>query len=199
MSVRKNKPTERVVKMSNSNSVVKPKYKAGDVVIALESLTNLLTQGKEYIVGNVAYGCQLLLVETDDGNTNELYAWRFKLKEEENSVATDEVMYRQLSSGYIFNLLFKGETQCVLKRQCDGTEISVHVENLYPPLFRQCTKEDVKAIAKQQKKNEDLGVLANVTDEIRKFLNDNYVICHASVNRDTKGLVEYTIMLGESL
>lgn len=187
--------------MSDCNSVVKPEFKAGDVVIALESLPNLLTQGKEYIVGNVAYNCQLLLVETDNGNTNELYAWRFKLKEEEkvNSVATDEVMYRQLSSGYIFSLLFKGETQCVLKRQCDGTEISVHVENLYPPLFRQCTKEDVKAIAKQQKKNEDLGVLANVTDEIRKLLDDNYVICHANVNRDTKGLVEYVIMLGESL
>ena len=187
--------------MSNSNSVVKPKYKAGDVVIALESLPNLLTQGKEYIVGNVVYNGRLLLVETDNGYTNELYAWRFKLKEEEkvNSVATDEVMYRQLSSGYIFNLLFKGETQCVLKRQCDGTEISVHVENLYPPLFRQCTKEDVKAIAKQQKKNEDLGVLANVTDEIRKLLDDNYSICYVKVNREVKGLVEYTIMLGENV
>ena len=185
--------------MSNDNSVVKPKYKVGDVVIALESLPNLLTQGKEYIVGNVAYNWQLLLVETDNGYTNELYAWRFKLKEEEkvNSVATDEVMYRQLSSGYIFNLLFKGETQCVLKRQCDGTEISVHVENLFPPLFRQCTKEDVKAIAKQQKKNEDLYALASVTDEIRKLLDDNHVMCHASVNRETKGLVEFNIMMGE--
>lgn len=183
--------------MNNEVGVVKPKYKVGDVVIALESLPNLLTQGKEYIVGNVAYNWQLLLVETDDGNTNELYAWRFKLKEEVNSVATEEVMYCQLSSGYIFNLLFKGETQCVLKRQCDGTEISVHVENLFPPLFRQCTKEDVKAIAKQAKKNEDLGVLANVTDEIRKLLDDNYVICHANINRDTKGLVEFNIMMGE--
>ncbi len=187
--------------MSNSNSVVKPKYKAGDVVIALESLPNLLTLGKEYIVGNVVYNGRLLLVETDNGYTNELYAWRFKLKEEEkvNSVATDEVMYLQLGSGYIFNLLFKGETQCVLKRQCDGTEISVHVENLYPPLFRQCTKEDVKAIAKQQKKKEDLGVLANVTDEIRKLLDDDYVICHVQADKTQKGLVEYTIMLGESL
>lgn len=187
--------------MNNDSSVEKPEFNIGDVVVALESLTNLLTQGKEYIVGNVVYNGRLLLVETDNGYTNELYAWRFKLKEEEkvNSVATDEVMYRQLSSGYIFNLLFKGETQCVLKRQCDGTEISVHVENLYPPLFRQCTKEDVKAIAKQQKKNEDLGVLANVTDEIRKLLDDNYVICHANVNRDTKGLVEVVVMLGESV
>lgn len=187
--------------MNNDNSRVKPKFNVGDIVVALASVENLLTKGKAYVIGNVTYNGQLLLVETDNGYTNELYAWRFKLKEEEkvNSVATEEVMYCQLSSGYIFNLLFKGETQCVLKRQCDGTEISVHVENLYPPLFRQCTKEDVKAIAKQAKKNEDLGVLANVTDEIRKLLDDNHVICHTTVNRDTKGLVEYTIMLGESV
>ena len=176
-------------------------FKKGDVVVALASVENLLTEGKEYVVGKVTYNSQLLLVETDNGYTNEMYSWRFKLKEEKivNEVATEEVMYCQLSSGYIFNLLFKGETQCVLKRQCDGTEISVHVENLFPPLFRQCTKEDVKAIAKQAKKNEDLGVLASVTDEIRKLLDDNYVICHANVNRDTKGLVEVTVMLGESV
>ena len=187
--------------MNNDSSVENPDFNVGDVVVALKSITNLLTQGKEYIVGNVVYNGRLLLVETDNGYTNELYAWRFKLKEEVkvNSVATDEVMYLQLSSGYIFNLLFKGNTQCVLKRQCDGTEISVHVENLYPPLFRQCTKEDVKAITKQQKKNEDLGVLASVTGEVRNLLDSNHVICHTTVNRDTKGLVEYTIMLGESL
>ena len=111
----------------------------------------------------------------------------------------EKEQYLECRTGGVYDLLFKGETQCVLKRQCDGTEISVHVENLYPPLFRQCTKEDVKAIAKQQKKNEDLGVLANVTSEIRKLLDSNHVICHVSANRDTKGLVEYTLMLGESL
>lgn len=176
-------------------------FKQKDTVIVTSNngVTKELTVGKEYIVQGTGQG--EIMISCDIGKLAWYYSSRFKLKEEEkvNSVATDEVMYRQLSSGYIFNLLFKGDTQCVLKRQCDGTEISVHVENLYPPLFRQCTKEDVKVIAKQQKKNEDLGVLTNVTDEIRKLLDDNYVICHATVNRDTKGLVEYTIMLGESL
>lgn len=176
-------------------------FKQKDTVIVTSNngVTKELTIGKEYIVQGTGQG--EIMISCDSGKLAWYYSSRFKLKEEDkvNSVAIDEVMYRQLSSGYIFNLLFKGETQCVLKRQCDGTEISVHVENLYPPLFRQCTKEDVKAIAKQQKKNEDLGVLANVTDEIRKLLDDNYVMCHANVNRDTKGLVEYTIMLGESV
>jgi len=176
-------------------------FKQKDTVIATSNngVTKELTVGKEYIVQGTGQG--EIMISCDIGKLAWYYSSRFKLKEEDkvNSVAIDEVMYRQLSSGYIFNLLFKGETQCVLKRQCDGTEISVHVENLYPPLFRQCTKEDVKAIARQQKKNEDLGVLANVTDEIRKLLDDNHVICHANVNRDTNGLVEFTIMLGESL
>ena len=176
-------------------------FKQKDTVIVTSNngVTKELTVGKEYIVQGTGQG--EIMISCDIGKLAWYYSSRFKLKEEDkvNSAATDEVMYLQLGSGYIFSLLFKGETQCVLKRQCDGTEISVHVENLYPPLFRQCTKEDVKAIAKQQKKNEDLGVLANVTDEIRKLLDDNYVICHANVNRDTKGLVEYTIMLGESV
>lgn len=176
-------------------------FKKGDIVVAasINGVTNELTIGKDYWVHDTAKG--EVMIKCDIGKLAWYYSSRFKLKEEVkvNSVATDEVMYLQLSSGYIFNLLFKGETQCVLKRQCDGTEISVHVENLYPPLFRQCTKEDVKAIAKQQKKKEDLGVLANVTDEIRKLLDDNHVICHANVNRDTKGLVEVVVMLGESV
>ena len=175
-------------------------FKKGDVVVATDiEDTYYLTLGKEYHVQEV--DDEYVFILSDENLVTWYNCCRFKLKEENivNSVATEEVMYCQLGSGYIFNLLFKGETQCVLKRQCDGTEISVHVENLYPPLFRQCTKEDVKAIAKKQKKKEDLGVLANVTDEIRKLLDDNYVICHANVNRDTKGLVEYTIMLGESV
>lgn len=184
-------------------SDVKSGFKQCDIIVCVsnDGVVKELTTGNEYMVQDVNNALGEVLLYCDIGKLAWYYSSRFKLKEEEkvNSVATDEVMYRQLSSGYIFNLLFKGETQCVLKRQCDGTEISVHVENLYPPLFRQCTKEDVKVIAKQQKKNEDLGVLANVTDEIRKLLDDNYVICHANVNRDTKGLVEFNIMVGESV
>ncbi len=180
--------------MSNSNSVVKPKY---NVVIALESLPNLLTQGKEYIVGNVAYGCQPLLVEADNGNTTELCAWRFKLKEE--NVVTNKretKQYYEQRTGLVYDLVFQGERLTILKAVLSGSEVVVDIENLENTYhFIPYTK----AMQKQAKHNEDLGVLANVTDEIRKLLDDNHVICHANVNRDTKGLVEYTIMLGESV
>ena len=89
----------------------------------------------------------------------------------------------------------KGDTLAILKGVQDGREITVNVEYLPSTNFVQLTKE----MQKQQKKNEDLGVLANVTSEIRKLLDSNHVICHVSANRDTKGLVEYNIMLGESL
>ena len=182
--------------MNNSNSVVKPKYKAGDVVIALESLPNLLTQGKEYVVGNVAYNWQLLLVETDNGNTNELYAWRFKLKEEGkvNEVNIEKEQYIEHFTGRVYDLVFKGNRTYVLRCVSDEQEVCCyesHLKSIFTPL----TKE----MQKQQKKNEDLGVLANVTDEIRKLLDDNYSICHVNLNREMKGLVECTIMLGENV
>lgn len=180
--------------MNNGSSVVKPKYKAGDVVIALESLPNLLTQGKEYIVGNVAYNWQLLLVETDNGNTNELYAWRFKLKEEVKVKEVEKELYQSNSDGRVYEIVFKGDYCVVLKNTMTGDESFCTIEQL-SIYFHTYTKE----CGKQAKKNEDLGVLANVTDEIRKLLDDNHVICHVSANRDTKGLVEYTIMLGESV
>ena len=180
--------------MNNSNSVVKPKYKAGDVVIALESLPNLLTQGKEYVVGNVAYNWQLLLVETDDGNTNELYAWRFKLKEDNVVNEVEKELYQSNRDGRVYEVVFKGNYCVVLKNTMTGDESFCTVEQL-SVYFHTYTKE----YAKQQKKNEDLGVLANVTDELRKLLDDNHVICHTTVNRDTKGLVEFSIMLGESV
>lgn len=182
--------------MSACSSVVKPKYKAGDVVIALESLPNLLTQGKEYIVGNVAYNWQLLLVETDDGNTNELYAWRFKLKEEEkvNEVNVEKEQYVEHFTGRVYDLVFKGNRTYVLRCVSDEQEVCCYESHL-KSIFTPITKE----MQKQQKKKEDLGVLANVTSEIRKLLDSNHVICHVSANRDTKGLVEYTIMLGESV
>jgi hypothetical protein len=180
--------------MNNSNSVVKPKYKAGDVVIALESLPNLLTKGKEYIVGNVSYSC-LLLVETDNGYTNEIYAWRFKQKEEEKVNEVDKEQYVEMSTSMVYDVAYKGDTLAILKGVQDGREITVNVEYLPSTHFVRLTKE----MQKQQKKNEDLGVLANVTDEIRKLLDDNHVICHTTVNRDTKGLVEVVVMLGESV
>lgn len=173
-----NRLTERVAKMNDDNSVVKPKFNVGDVVVALESIPNLLTQGKEYIVGNVFYDC------------------RFKLKEEIVVSKVETKQYLELLTGLVYDLVFEGDRVNVLKAVLSGSEVVVNIDNLKAPhLFVPYTKQ----MQKQQKKNEDLGVLANVTDEIRKFLDDNYVICHANVNRDTKGLVEVIVMLGESV
>ena len=97
-------------------------------------------------------------------------------------------------TGYLYNLVYKGDVLAVLTDSKDGREIIVDLDCLSTHFFPY-----TEQMQKQQKKNEDLCVLANVTDEIRKLLDDNYVICHANVNRDTKGLVEYTIMLGESV
>jgi len=97
-------------------------------------------------------------------------------------------------TGYLYNLVYKGEVLAVLTDSKDGREIIVDLDCLSTHFFPY-----TEQMAKKQKKNEDLGVLASVTDEIRKLLDDNYVMCHATVNRDTKGLVEYTIMIGESL
>ena len=96
--------------------------------------------------------------------------------------------------GYLYNLVYKGEVLAVLTDSKDGREIIVDLDCLSTHFFPY-----TEQMQKQQKKNEDLGVLANVTDEIRKLLDDNYVICHANVNRDTKGLVEFNIMVGESV
>jgi len=96
--------------------------------------------------------------------------------------------------GYLYNLVYKGEVLAVLTDSKDGREIIVDLDCLSTHFFPY-----TKQMQKQHKKNEDLGVLANVTDEIRKLLDDNYVICHVQVNPDKKGLVEYTIMLGESV
>jgi len=97
-------------------------------------------------------------------------------------------------TGYLYNLVYKGEVLAVLTDSKDGREVIVDLDCLSTHFFPY-----TKQMQKQQKKNEDLSVLANVTDEIRKLLDDNYVICHTTVNRDTKGLVEFNIMVGEIL
>ena len=106
---------------------------------------------------------------------------------------SDKNKYISVKTGNVYTMVYSGEALCVLTDDRDGKEIIVDVES-FAKLFFPYTKQ----MQKQQKKNEDLGVLANVTEEIRKLLDDNHVICHANVNRDTKGLVEYMLMLGES-
>lgn len=188
MNVRKNKLTERVIKMSDLN-----KFKFGDVVIA----TNILdaweiTEGKEYTVLGVEDG---YIAITCDAKYNTYYReTRFKLKEEEKVNEVEKEQYVEHFTGRVYDLVFKGNRTYVLRCVSDEQEVCCyesHLKSIFTPL----TKE----MQKQQKKNEDLGVLANVTNEIRKLLDDNHVICHVNVNRDTKGLVEYTIMLGESV
>jgi len=170
-------------------------FKQKDTVIATSNngVTKELTVGKEYIVQGTGQG--EIMISCDIGKLAWYYSSRFKLKEEEAVNEVEKEQYIEMSTSLIYEVVYKGDTLAILKGVQDGREITVHVEYLPSTHFVQLTKE----MQKQQKKNEDLGVLANVTDEIRKLLDDNYVMCHATVNRDTKGLVEYTIMLGESV
>jgi len=100
--------------------------------------------------------------------------------------------YISVKTGNIFNLVYKGDVLCVVTDK-NGREVVIDT-NSFHAHFAPYTKE----MAKQAKYNEDLGTLANVTDEIRKLLDNGHVICHAKANSDIKGLVEYTIMVGES-
>lgn len=111
----------------------------------------------------------------------------------------EQEFFRCTNNYKIYSVVFKGESLTILKNITDGSEVACHNDNLPSYMFARCSEEDIKAITKQAKKKEDLSTLANVTDEVRKLLDDNYVICHANVNRDTKGLVEYVIMVGESV
>lgn len=100
--------------------------------------------------------------------------------------------YVAVQTGNIFNLVYKGDVLSVVTDK-DGRELIIDTDS-FNKHFAPYTKE----MAKQAKYSEDLGTLTNVADEIRKLLDGNYVICHAKANRDIAGLVEYTIMLGES-
>lgn len=173
-------------------------FKQGDIVVARQSYNYYLSKDKEYIVLSVPTDDKrLVTIRNDKGYNSDMFAHRFKLKEEiiVNEVNVEKEQYVEMSTSLVYEVAYKGETLAILKGVHDGREITVNVEYLPSTHFVQLTKE----MQKQQKKNEDLGVLANVTDEIRKLLDDNYVICHTTVNRDTKGLVEVVVMLGESL
>lgn len=170
-------------------------FKQKDTVFVTSNngVTKELTIGKEYIVQGTGQG--EIMISCDIGKLAWYYSSRFKLKEEEKVNKAEKEQYVEMSTSLVYEVVYKGDTLAILKGVRDGREITVNVEYLPSTNFVQLTKE----MQKQQKKNEDLGVLANVTDEIRKLLDSNHVICHVSANRDTKGLVEYTIMLGESL
>jgi hypothetical protein len=172
-------------------------FKQGDIVVARQSYNYYLSKDKEYIVLSVPTDDKrLVTIRNDKGYNSDMFAHRFKLKEEiiVNEVNVEKEQYIEHFTGRVYDLVFKGNRTYVLRCASDEQEVCCyesHLKSIFTPL----TKE----MQKQQKKNEDLGVLANVTDEIRKLLDDNHVICHANVNRDTKGLVEFNIMLGESV
>ena len=172
-------------------------FKQKDTVIVTSNngVTKELTIGKEYIVQGTGQG--EIMISCDIGKLAWYYSTRFKLKEEVivNEVNVEKEQYVEMSTSLVYEVAYRGDTLAILKGVQDGREITVHVEYLPSTHFVQLTKE----MQKQQKKNEDLGVLANVTDEIRKLLDDNYSICHVNLNREMKGLVECTIMLGENV
>lgn len=171
-------------------------FKKGDIIVAASNkdVTNELTIGKDYWVHDTAKG--EVMIKCDIGQLAWYYSSRFKLKEETVANEVDTKQYLELSTGLVYDLVFEGDRLNILKAVLSGSEVVVNIDNLKAPhLFVPYTKQ----MQKQQKKNEDLYVLANVTDEIRKLLDDGYAMCHANVNRDTKGLVEVTVMLGESV
>ena len=107
---------------------------------------------------------------------------------------SDKNKYISVKTGNVYTMVYSGEALCVLTDDRDGKEIIVDVES-FAKLFSLYTKR----MQKQAKMCEDLSALTNVTDEIRKLLDDNYSICHVNLNREMKGLVECTIMLGENV
>lgn len=162
-------------------------------VKCVSNLWSCVTHGKEYLAQRYS---DYYKIVCDDFIIRSYSKEYFIVVEETKMNEVETKQYLKLSTGLVYDLVFEGERLNVLKAVLSGSEGVVHIDDLKNPHF---FVPYTKQMKKQQKKNEDLGVLANVTDEIRKLLDDNHVICHASVNRDTKGLVEYTIMVGESV
>ena len=149
-----------------------------------------VTKGCVYTV--LSTDGQHLRLICDDGDCVTYHKDGFVDVEE---VDTKAEQYISVNTNTVYDVAFKGNKVSVLKSVKDGDETALLSEYLSDSnLFLPYTKE----MAKQAKYNEDLGTLANVTSEIRKLLDGGHVICHAKANRDIKGLVEYTIMLGES-
>ena len=183
MSVNENKLTERVIKMSDVKALKRVKCITDEYFY--------VTKGRVYMV--LSTNGEHLRLICDDGDCVTYHKDGFVEIEKVNEAENKQ--YVEMSTSLVYEVAYKGDTLAILKGVQDGREITVNVGYLPSTNFVQLTKE----MQKQQKKNEDLGVLANVTSEIRKLLDSNHVICHVSANRDTKGLVEYTIMIGESL
>jgi len=191
MSENVNKPTERV-KMSET----KHEFKQGDFIVALDGFKNIITDGKTYQVIRFADDGVVCVVD-DRGLEVDLFTERFKLKEENVVTNKGETkQYYEQRTGLVYDLVFQGERLTILKAVLSGSEVVVDIENLENTYhFIPYTK----AMQKQAKMREDLSTLTNLTGELRKLLDDNYSICYVKVNREVKGLVEFTVMLGENV
>jgi hypothetical protein len=177
------------------SNYVRHKFKILDKVVANESYEPFITKGKTYEVMYLSpvYNGLISIVADNDAVTC-LYDYSFELKEEDK-VNTEKEQYISVNTNTVYDVAFKGNKVSVLKSVKDGDETALLSEYLSDSnLFLSYTKD----MAKQAKHNEDLGTLANVTSEIRKLLDCGHVICHAKANRDIAGLIEYTVMLGES-
>ena len=172
------------------------KFMCGDFIVALESYKPFITKGVVYQVVSIPqhFNKDLICIVDDRGYETDLYASRFEIKEEDKVSEVEKEQYIEHSTGRVYDLVFKGNRTYVLRCVSDEQEVCCYESHL-KSIFTPITKE----MQKQQKKNEDLYTLSTVTDEIIKLLDDNYVICHANVNCDTRGLVEFTVMLGESV
>lgn len=178
MSVRKNNPTERAIKMSE-RVIKKVKCIKDDGFVKEGFKYSVLDETGEYYT--ICFGLR----------GTATYPKHFFIEVD----SPEKEQYISVNTNTVYDVAFKGNKVSVLKSVKDGDETALLSEYLSDSnLFLPYTKE----MAKQTKYNEDLGTLANVTSEIRKLLDNGHVICHAKANSDIEGLIEYTIMVGES-
>lgn len=108
---------------------------------------------------------------------------------------SDTKQYYEQRTGFVYDLIFKGETLSILKGVSDGREIVVDIENLENTYhFMPYTKQ----MQKQVKKKQDLSTLDTVSSTIKKCLEDNYVICHSRIDR-MDDLITVSIVMGKEV
>lgn len=192
MNVRKNKPTERAIKMSN---YVRHKFKILDKVVANESYEPFITKGKTYEVMYLSpvYNGLISIVADNDAVTY-LYDYSFELKEEDK-VNTEKEQYISVNTNTVYDVAFKGNKVSVLKSVKDGDETALLSEYLSDSnLFLPYTKE----VAKQAKYKEDLSILETISETVKKNLNAGYVICHSKVEKEND-LTTVSVVMGKEV
>ena len=188
MSVRKNNPTERAVKMS---SLIGNKYSCvmDDYIYVIDGYDCL---DNTFVVLYLEHKPEIKFSLPKEFFECE---GAFKLREEEVVNQTETKQYYERSTGLVYDLVFQGKTVSVLKDVLDNREISVHIANLKCPLhFTPYTKE----MAKQAKYNEDLSILETISETVKKNLDVGYVICHSKVEKE-KDLITVSVVMGKEV